>query len=191
MNRLLVVGLVVLLTCAAHAGGNPHIRIYFDFDPPNYVHEIYPEVYTTVDAYVCLDQLGDGIESVSFRMDDPSQTYPGTMAALSWIHLFPGNLVPSWPWEAGVTAVSQWCMTDDPALVGIVRFFYLGGPCCLEILDHFDYPRWVVDCTDPGEIDYYCVLAHASISGGECLEGDCEQVPVDGVTWGTIKSLYR
>jgi hypothetical protein len=89
MNRLLAVILAVALACAAHAGGNPDIRIYIDFDPPNYVHEIQPELYTTIQAYVCVDNVGDGVGSVSFRMNDFLAQYPGVFAAPSWMPLVP------------------------------------------------------------------------------------------------------
>ena len=84
MSRLLVAGFVVLLACAAYAGGNPDVRIYFDFDPPNYTHEIEADLYTTVDAYVCLDHVGEGITVVSFAMNDPSEDCPGVVAVLGW-----------------------------------------------------------------------------------------------------------
>ena len=192
MNRLLVAGLVVVLSCTAHAGGNPDIRAYFDFDPPNYVHEIHPAPYATVDAYLCLDHVGEGVTSVCFRMEDPVEACPGTAATAAWTKLFPGGFIPMTPWDgAGVTVPSSECMTSDPVIAGYVTIFYLGGSCCLEILDHGVYPRWVVDCGDPGDVDSYCVLAHGSIGGAGCPEGDCSPVRVEGETWGTIKSLYR
>ena len=90
--------------------------------------------------------------------------------------------------------VSSECMLSDgePVLVAVVTIFYLGGSGCLEIRDHEEYPRWVVDCSEPGEVDQYCVLAHGSIGDAyACAEGDCHPAPVERNTWGTIKSLYR
>jgi len=191
MSRLLTTVLVVLFASAAYAGGNPDVRAYFDFDPPNYVHAAQPAPYTSVDVYLCIDHLGEGVTSVSLSMVDPAESCPSVIIAASWTDLFPGGLVPNFPWPYGHTVFSSECITSDPALVGRVSFFYLGGSCCLEILDHPDYPRWVVDCSEPGEIDAYCVLAHASIGGADCPAGDCESVPVESETWGTIKSLYR
>lgn len=69
--------------------------------------------------------------------------------------------------------------------------FYLGGACHLEILDHGDYPRWVVDCSDPGEVDQYCVYMNGGIGGAIAPDGDCEPTPVQGASWGAIKALYR
>jgi hypothetical protein len=80
---------------------------------------------------------------------------------------------------------------DEPIAAAVVSFFYLGGSGCLQILDHQDYPRWVVDCAQPAEVDQYCVLAHGSIGGVTCPEGDCGAVPVEEATWGAVKSLYR
>jgi hypothetical protein len=84
MMRLLVAGVVVALVCTAHAGGNPDVRIYFDFDPPNYVHEIELPPYTTVNAYVCLDNLDDGFTAASFRLSDPLTDCPGVIAVATW-----------------------------------------------------------------------------------------------------------
>ncbi len=84
MIRLLAAGLAVLFACTAYAGGNPDIRIYVDFDPPNYVHEIDAEIYTVVEAYVCLDQVGEGITSVSLAMNDPSEDFPGVVVVPTW-----------------------------------------------------------------------------------------------------------
>jgi hypothetical protein len=80
---------------------------------------------------------------------------------------------------------------DEPVLVAVVTFLYLGGSGCLEIRDHEEYPRRVVDCSDPGEIDQYCVLAHGGLGGYLCPAGDCGLVPVQAGTWGAIKGLYR
>ena len=194
MNRLLALGLV-LLACSAHAGGNPDIRIYIDFDPPNYVHEIMPEQYTTFDAYVCLDQVGEGVTCASFRLPDLVEECPGVIATGSWTILMHGDLpICYYPWMYGGTFLCSYeCCTaeEEPVLLGYATYFYLGGSCCLHILDNVEYPRWVVDCRDPGEVDHYCVLANGSINGGECPAGDCSPVPVQGGTWGTIKSLYR
>jgi hypothetical protein len=191
MNRLIAVALILAVACVAFAGGNPDIRAYFDFDPPYYLHAVYPAPYTSVDMYICVDNVDQGITTFSFRMDDPVASNPGVIIACNWTQLLPGGFIPMDPWPFGVTVFSSECVASDPLIVGRVNFFYLGGSCCLEILDHPDYPRWVVDCSEPGEIDYYCVLAHASIGGAVCPEGDCAQVPIESSTWGSVKSLYR
>ena len=194
MSRLIAAGLVVALVCTAHAGGNPDVRIYIDFDPPNYVHEIpAPALYTTIEAYVCLDQLDEGVMLLSFRMDDPLEACPGVFATASFTRLFGSTTIPLGPpWMTnGTTLVSDWCMSDDVVAAGVIDLFYLGGSCCLQILDHTYSPRWVGDCSNPSEFDQYCVLAHGSIDGADCPSGDCEGVPVHSETWGTIKSLYR
>ncbi len=196
MSRLLVAAALIVLTCTAHAGGNPDIRIYIDFGPPNYVHEITPELYTQFDAYVCLDQVGEGVRCASFRLTDLVADYPEVVATGHWTILMSGDLPICYdPWMLpGTTLCSYECYTSDeePVLAGFATYFYLGGgSCCLQVLDNLDYPRWIVDCSEPGEVDHYCVLANGSINGGECPDGDCSPVPVHGETWGTIKSLYR
>lgn len=85
MSRLLVAAALVAVACSAYAGGNPDVRIYIDFDPPNYVHAIEAQLYTTIEAYVCLDNVGEGVTSVSFAMNDPSSDCPGVVVAPSWV----------------------------------------------------------------------------------------------------------
>ena len=82
MNRLLAVGLTVALACSANAGGNPNVRVYIDFDPPNYVHETTPEPYATVEAYVCMDHLDSGMTTISFRVTDFVAEFPGVFPRL-------------------------------------------------------------------------------------------------------------
>jgi hypothetical protein len=74
--RLLAVTLAVLAVClTAQAGYNTCVRLYIDFDPPNYVHsrgELEP--YSTIRVFLCADCLGVngqgdvGFSSISFRL---------------------------------------------------------------------------------------------------------------------------
>lgn len=100
--------------------------------------------------------------------------------------------MPEIPWEfPGATVASPECLNGDPVIVGYVEFFYLGGACHLEIRDHDYYPRWVVDCGEPAEVDEYCVFRNAGIGGGMPPVGDCPGTPVLDRSWGAIKSMYR
>ena len=85
----------------------------------------------------------------------------------------PGGLMIGDPFNGGATIASTQCMYDDPLAVGYGTYFYLGGDCCIQILDHHDFPRWVVDCQDPGQVDYYCVLSHGEVSSVGCPAGFC------------------
>jgi hypothetical protein len=194
MTRLLMCLLVLAIASSALAGSNPGVRIYIDFDPPNYVHELYPAQYTTVSAYVCLDNVSTGVTGVCFRMEDPTAACPGVCATSAWVPYWPHPISYPDPWEPpeGAFVSSTECIeADEVVIVGRILVFYLGGSCCLELLDYLEYPRWVLDCADPVGIDQYCVLAHGSIGGAECPDGDCIPVPVEQSTWGAMKSLYR
>jgi hypothetical protein len=194
MSRLTIVLLLIAYSVPVCAGGNPHARIYIDFDPPDRVHEIAPAPYTTVTAYVCLDSLGGSFQGVCMRMADPVEACPEVIVTSYWsLDLYHSHISFPAPWDSpeGAYVESDYCVTDGAVIAGHVEMFYLGGACCLEILDHADYPRWVVDCGDPPGVDYYCVLAHGSIGGAECPEGDCGSTPVRDNTWGAMKALYR
>jgi len=88
MIRLIAAGVILSLACGAQAGGNPDIRMYIDFDPPNYVHEVQPELYTTFEAHVCIDRIGEGVSVVSFAMNDVTEDCLGVVAAPSFVANF-------------------------------------------------------------------------------------------------------
>jgi len=194
MHRVLAVALLAMLVSVAHSGGNPDVRMYIDFDPPNYVQEITPELYTGFSAYVCVDQLGEGMTSIAFRLSDITEVVPPVTVPPSF------NLILPWPrpitcipwWPPGAALGGQCAgVGEEVVVIGEVLMFYLGGSGCLEVLYHDEYPGWVGDCSDPWGIDEYCVLTSGSIGGAPCPEGDCPSVPIEHDTWGTIKSLYR
>jgi hypothetical protein len=193
MKRLLLTSLLVALSVPALAGGNPGVRVYIDFDPPNYVFEYNPVPFEEFDAYVCVDQLTEGMMSVSLRMDDPMIACPGVFESVGWTHLLPSSDPPvDPPWVGnGIFAITDYCLDDDPVVVGAIHLVYLGGSCCLELLDHNICSRWVVDCSNERELDIYCILAHGNIGGASCPDGDCPTVPVERSSWGTIKVLCK
>ena len=196
MSRLLTAGLLLLLACSASGGGNPDVRTYFDFDPPNYVHELSPAPYTTVDMYLCLDQLDSGMNAICFRTTNLVTEFPGVFGTQAFMSLLPGDIpIGGWhPWEPmGAFVASTECngSADEPLVVGYITTFYLGGEGWVEILDHPEYPRWVIDCGEPGEFDQYCVYRNVSVGGAEAPPGDCDVTPTELTGWGVIKSLYR
>jgi hypothetical protein len=91
MGRLLAAVLAVALACSAHAGGNPDVRMYMTFDSiGDYVHHIdEPPPYTTLNAYVYMDQIESGVTTVYFRMLDPVLEWPGVLATSVFTVLWP------------------------------------------------------------------------------------------------------
>jgi hypothetical protein len=207
MRYALIAGLVLALSVAAFGGGNPCVRAYIDFDPPNKVHEIVPTAYTTIRAYVCFDCLDLGLTVVVFMLSDPSVDYPGVVSPPSFTSLLPGGLFIGDAFDGGIQVASTECVGDGGYVcAGYAEMFYLGGACCLNILDHpggtpgNPWARWVVDCAQPfGEVDLYCVLSNGSIGDPAptlCPPGDvpCEcpcTVPTNTTSWGRMKTLYR
>jgi len=187
MKRLLIAGLVMLVATMAFAGGNPNVVGYIDFDPPNRVHYVTPPPYSTVLAYICFGDLDMGLAGCSFMVNDVGVTCPGVFAPdPGFTNLLPGDLAIG-NYLTGITLASTECMPGPDVCVGTVSLFYLGGACCIELLDHPDYPRWVLDCNDPAQVDFYNVLAYGSVGGAECPP----PTPVEDTTWGSIKAMYQ
>jgi len=163
--------------------------IYIDFDPPYCVNWCQPAPYQEITAYVCLQHMGDGMTAVSFKLSDPMVNCPGVFDSAEFTSLLPGGIAIGDVFT-GITLTSTECVSGWSLCVGYLSLYYLGGACCLEILDHPEYPRWVVDCQEPGEVEYYCVWANGSIGGAACPAGDCA-LPVREKSWGQIKAMFR
>ena len=196
MKTLLAILVIAALAVTATAGMNPQVYGYISFDPAGdeAMNAVAPAAYTTVNAYFCLGCVEGGMTVVSFRLNNAMADCPGVMATQSFVNLMPGGLAIGDAFsEPGITIASTECMTMDPVIVGYGTYFYLGGACCIELLDHVDYPRWVVDCQEPGVVDFYCVAGHGSVGGAVSPEPEvcpCGS-PVEDATWGGIKALYR
>ncbi len=193
--RILIVMCVVLITSlAAVAGQNPNVRVYVSFDPDAYVPSIVPELYTTFSGYIVMDCLGTvgqagGMSWMALR----TEITPGFSSVVSFAPLVPMPIPITWPELDGDIMIAPYeCITADPCALVWISMFYIGGSGCIQIVDHHDYPRWVVDCED--NIDFYCVLSHGSVSGGDCPPGDpdcdCTVTPVESLSWGRVKALY-
>lgn len=184
---------VLVLLCAGTAVANPIIGewIYVDYDPSNFVHSTYPAPYSVVDAYIMMDLTGSmetGFTTVSFKLF----VSPDTAINPSFTNLLPGNLGIG-SWDTGITLASTECITAFPAQIGRFTFVYAGIPGDVAIYDHPDYARWVVNCQEPGQVFYYCVYSFGGVGKEPDVgpTGDCGGNPVENVTWGSIKSMYR
>ena len=184
MRTLIALMLIAALAIPAMAGNNPDVRFFIDFLPDTYTHSVMPAAYTSVPAYVMADQIV-GFTTVSFALS----VTPGMSSPPAFTSLLPGGLAIG-AWDTGITLASTDCMTVEPVQIGRLDLFYLGTPGDVMIVDHPDYPRWVVDCQEPGVVDYYCVLSHGGV-GKDALAGDCGASPVEDGSWSSIKALYR
>lgn len=155
-----------------------------------------PTAYTSHRAYLGLTDLSTGFTVISFRLTNVMTSCPGVFGAASFVNLMPGNLVIGNPFdEIGATIASTNCLTAPFQIVGYASLFYLAdtGSCQIDILDHGQYPRWVVDCNTPGKVNYYCVWLNGGF-GTAASSGDVEcaaNTPVEDATWTSIKALYR
>jgi hypothetical protein len=186
------------------SGADPTLFIDFDEDgvPDEDMHfSISPPAYVLIEAYValsCIDEPGEEFTTVSFALSNPLAECPGVTAPPSFFSLLPGNLAIGDPFSGGITVASTECMYGPVVYIGKIELFYLGGECYLKILDHSEYPRWVVDCQSPGQVHYYCNYAWAGIGQDHIYLDEwcpdppaCQITPVENVSWGAIKSLYR
>jgi hypothetical protein len=122
-----------------------------------------------------------GLSSASFRLTDVATVCPGSFAPPSFVNTLPGNISIGNVFT-GITVASSGCEDQPTVCVGYLSLFYLGVPCSIELLDHPGWPRWVTDCDNIAEVDYYCVLSHASVGGAPLPPGDCPQMDPDLVT---------
>jgi len=179
---------VVVLLLAATAMANPiAIELYIDFDPPNFVPSTYPVPYEEFNAYVMAELWGAApVESISFDLDfwDGAMLQTGPFASLdpSVQVQFEGN---------GITVVNPNCWDTWPVTLGYLPLMYLGGEGLVEVLPHGDHGHTFHTCGDPGETFDYCYVMHGGVgmepSGPDELCGN----PVQDVTWGSVKALYR
>lgn len=174
MGRLLIVALVLVIASTALAGDNPDVAAYISLDQTGaggQIHGYQPAPYESVRVYVCYTQLYGGLTAVSFRLTDVMAEYPGVFAAPSFTNLLPGGVTVGDPFEEGITLASIECMTDPVVCVGYLDLTYLGGGGCIELLDHVSFPRWVIDCNDPGQVDFYTTLASGTVGDACCAPG--------------------
>jgi len=186
MRILLALVMVAALVVPAFAGGNPDVKAYISFDQTGaggLIHEYTMTQYVGFNAYFCLTDLDLGMDVVSFMLSDPMVMFPALFASESFTNLLPGDLAIG-AWNTGITIASTECMSTNPVVVGYLNLFPIAvGEAWISILDHPDYPGWVVDCALPnGEVDFFTVLSDGSINGGS---------PVEDATWGSIKALYK
>jgi len=193
MRITLVIVVVVACSISAFAGDNPDCQVCIDFSGTatswsNVQSRIDPEPYELFDAYICIYGI-NAFSGISFT----GYVTP-EMSSNTWFtNLLPGSISIG-PWDVGISMASTECHTERFLYLARLDLIYTGTPGDIMILDHPDWPRWVLDCHEPNaEVDFYCVWMHGGV-GKDALEGDEEcfpVVPVEAATWGSIKALYR
>jgi hypothetical protein len=193
MRTALAVVLALVLSAPAVAGMNPECQVCIDFSGTaiswtDVQGRIDPQLYETFSAYFCAYGI-NGFTGICMR----GYVTPGMSATTQFTSLLPLG-VAFGGWDEGVALASPDCHTDRFLYFARLDLLYLGNPGDVMILDHPEYPRWVMDCTQPSaELDYYCVWMHGGV-GKDPLVGDqgCfPVVPVEDTTWGSVKALYR
>ena len=191
MKRLLIVGMVLAIASMAFAGGNPNVKAYVSFDQTGAgaeIHQYTMTQYVGFDAYFVFSDLDMGLTVVSFMINNPMVEYPGLFASQSFTNLL--DLMAGDPYT-GMSLASTTCRPGPVEAVGYLNLFPVAvGDACVVILDDPNFPRWVVDCTQPnGMVDFYWLETNGTIGEATCPPGDI--VPVEDSTWGGIKALYR
>jgi hypothetical protein len=189
----MVIAVVAAFALSASAGSNPDCQVCIDFSGTatswdEVQSRVDPEQYTMFVAYFCIYGI-NAFTNISLM----GYVTPGISTPAAFTCLLPNPIVIG-TWDTGITMATGQCLTDRFLYVAKLELFYLGTPGDIMILDHPQWPRWVVDCVDPEpELDFYCVWMHGGV-WKDALEGDEEcfpVVPVEDATWGTIKSMYR
>jgi len=188
MRTFLTIIMLAAIAVPAFAGGNPDVIGYIDFDPPDRVHTYMPVPYETFNAFICFGDLTDGLTSASFMINNVLDDCPGVFSPPSFTNILPGDLAIG-NYLTGITVAATECMPGPDVCVGYVTLFYLGGECCLKLMEHPDFPRWVLDCDEvEPQIDEYTLIANGDIGAPDI----CEPIsPVEDATWGTIKAMYK
>jgi len=185
MRTLLALLMVVAIAAPAFAAGNENITAYVTFDAGAEVSRVDPAAYSAGDVFVCLKNIDAGFTTVSFAVAIDA----GVSAPAAWTSLLPGGLAIG-DYATGITLSSTDCMTGEYVCLCSGSLFYLGVPGMVSIIDHPDYPRWVVDCNDG--VDFYCLEMNGGVLMDPVATGeDCSVSPVETETWGGIKALYR
>ncbi len=191
MRTALVIIVVAACSISAVAGDNPDCQMCIDFSGTatswsDVQSRIDPDLYEPFDAYICIYGI-NAFAGICFA----GYVTPGMSAATGFSCLLPGCFV--WgAWDEGVALASSDCHTERFLYVAKISLVYLSTPGDVMILDHPEYPRWVIDC-EGAEADFYCVWMHGGV-GKDALEGDEEcfpVVPVEDATWGSVKAIYR
>jgi len=190
--------IVAMLAGSSLAGLNPDCKVFVTFEgtATDYAGvqagaRTDPAAYTAVIAYFGMcDYASWTTISLLCSID------AGVSAPAAYTSLLPDQLaIGSFDASPGVTLSSTRAITpgvDGPFMFfAQVDLFALGGAGEVKILDHGDYPRWVVDSND--ELDYYCVWQNGGVLMDPTpVEVSCYgDVPVEEQTWGSIKALYR
>ena len=212
MKHVLIAAVVVALAVPAVAGFNPNCKMFVHLDTDTtcdatdastVVNEILsPTAFTSYYAFIGLTELGvlegappeqNGIKVLSFMINDMVTDYPTAIATQSFTNLLPGNLMIGDPFDGGATVSSTTCRLAPFQIIGYIQVFYLGGGATIELLDHEQYPRWVVDCQTPGQVDYYCVWKNGGLGmTAPAGDGGCvADTPVESSTWSSIKAMYH
>ena len=210
MKHVLIAAVVVALAVPAVAGFNPNCKMFVHldtdttcdaYDNATVVNEILsPTAYTQYYAFIGLTECGvlegappeqNGVKVASFAVNNIMADYPGVVGAQSFVNLL--DLAIGDPWTGGITNSSIACRPAPFVLLGYVQIFYLTGGCTIEVVDHADYARWIVDCQEPGKVDYYCVWKQAGL-GMVAPAGDLDcaaNTLTEESTWGAIKAMYN
>lgn len=212
MRYALIAVMVAALAVPAFAGYNSGCKMFVHIetdatpdatDNSGVVNEILsPSTNTLYYAHIGLADVGvetappdsNGFTTISLKINDLMTSYPGVVATQSFTSTLPGGLTIGDAFTGdGITCAATNCMLAPFQYIGYVQFFFLGGACTVEVIDHVAYPRWVVDCQEPGQVDYYCVWKQGGVGmAAPAGDMDCDaNTPVTNETWGNIKALYR
>jgi hypothetical protein len=172
--RLLVTVVCLAAAVCVHAGGNPDIKAFIEFE--NGYNTIEPTVGVPFTATVYLEDFGPG-EGVSAMELALAWTFSGYL--ISYQSLLPGGLTIGDPQTGWTIAGSECTFPDTNSRVAVAELTFLydgGSPGTLELLDHPVNGRVAFDCSF--ETDEWCVRTwpsgHAAVGPGATPPpGDC------------------
>ncbi len=164
MKRMLIVLVALTLAAVAGAGQNPNVRLYIDFDPPNYVHQLRaPALGDTIRLYVVADSLGSspghGLWGAAFQV---ARDFGGTY--LGAVNLLDPDTAPIGDPEsaAGIALASGGnCVQGSVVPIAEISYLYGGELGTISLLPHSSDGAATADCNN--DLDAWSMYTGGSI----------------------------
>lgn len=176
--------LALLVAGAALADGNPDLLLGLDMDPPNEMNRYDPAISEIFSVYLVFREIGpgSGITGCSFMI---TRTFGGVY--LSTTNMMNSGLIIGTP-EVGcsLSAGGGLCIEPDgngEVIAAEIQYLYTGVPGTLTLVPDPGQGAVATDCDVL--LDTWTDYMNFGVGM------DAPPSPVEEISWGSIKALYR